>query len=80
MEKDKLKKHFHFLLNKINNICIAASSNKRIIQESNPDALSTEELKATVDRLVEVLSRIEENARALNDSLQELYKSLGKEG
>ena len=79
MDKDKLKKLFHSLFNEINNICVAAGLNKRILEEENLDTLSQEELKAKTSQLVEALGRIDENARTLNKSLQEFYESLAKQ-
>jgi peptidoglycan hydrolase CwlO-like protein len=70
------KQLFHSLFNKINNICVAAGANKKILQEENLEKLSLEELKARIKELIGVLGRIDENARSLDKSLKELYKSV----
>jgi len=79
MDKDKLKKIFHSLFNKINNICIAAGSGKKILEEEGLNKLSDEEVKASISHLVKALRRIEENARNMDKNLQEFYESLVKE-
>lgn len=76
MNRDKLKSLFHSLFNKINNICVAAGSNKKILQEEDLDKLSPLELKKRILMLIEVLDRIEENARSMDKTLREPYDSL----
>lgn len=80
MEKEKLKKLFHSFFNALNNICVAAGLNKRVLEEENFDTLSKEELKTRTSQLAEALGRIEENARTLNKNLQEFYETLLKTG
>ncbi len=65
--EDELKEKFHFLFNKINNICVAAEANKKILQEENPDKLS-------IAQILQAFERIEDNARSLDESLKSLYK------
>lgn len=65
---------FHSLFNKINNICVVAGANKKILEEELAKS-SSAELKEKLSRLVEVFSRIEENARTLDEKLKLLYRS-----
>lgn len=76
MDKEELKKVFHILFNKINNICIAAASNKELFSKEDLGKISTEELKQRADNIPVVLNKIEENARLLNTELEGLYESL----
>jgi hypothetical protein len=76
MDKEELKKIFHLLFNKINNICIAAASNKELFKKESLGKISTEELKQRADIVPGVLNKIEENARLLNTELEGLYESL----
>jgi len=76
MNKEKLKQIFHPLFNKISNICIAASSNRALLKEEELEKISSAELKERLSHLTQVLTRIEDNANALNKTLEEFYESL----
>ena len=79
MEKEELRKSFHALFNKINNIFTAAGSNKMFLEDGNLDKVPLPELKIRIQDASEALAMIEKNATLLNNSLQEIYKTLLKE-
>ncbi len=73
--EDNLKEIFHALFNKINNICLAAGSNKKILEE-DINKLSDAEAKERISYLIQVFGRIEDNIRSLDENLRQLYESL----
>lgn len=79
MEKEELRKSFHALFNKINNIFTAASSNKMFLEDGKLDNVPIDDLKVRIQDATEALAMIEKNATLLNNSLQEIYKTLLKE-
>lgn len=79
MDKEELKKVFHLMFNKINNICIIAASNTETLKQEGLDRALNEESRKRAYSQVEALSRIEENARSLNSTLEGLYKLLTAE-
>lgn len=76
MDKDKAKEVFHGLFNKINNICVAISAAKDTIKHPDAGQTCSEALSAD---LLNALHKIEENIRALNVSLEEVYKTIKHE-
>ena len=76
MDKEELKKVFHLLFNKINNICLATGANSELVKQEELDKLSGEELKQRALLFAVVLSKIEENARSLNKELEGFYEVL----
>lgn len=76
MDKEELKKVFHLLFNKINNICIATASNKELLKQEDIVKISHEELRRRASFVFEVFSKVEGNARFLEKELEGLYESL----
>ncbi len=79
MKEEEIKEIFHALFNKINNICVAAAVNKKILEEEKLDEIHIENLKESFKNLIHVLSRIEDNARNLDKALQAFYETIKQE-
>jgi hypothetical protein len=76
MDEERLRKVFHSVFNKINNITIACAANRKILQGEDLGKLSAEELRRRIHDLLDVLTRIEENASILSSDLQDFYGSI----